>query len=86
MAPDKALGLCFAGDERDVAKVSKWERGAVLRPKGWSYSWVCCSLWEGAVFDKDTNPTLMVSFGVGNFQPEFSAVLPFRRFTASPDR
>lgn len=30
MAPDKALGLCFPGGKRDVARVSKWESGAVF--------------------------------------------------------
>lgn len=38
---------------------------------------VLCLLWESAIFDKGTNPMLMVNFEVGNFQPEFSAVLPF---------
>lgn len=34
MTPDKALGLCFAGAERCVAKVSMQKCGAVLRRKG----------------------------------------------------
>lgn len=66
-----------------------WQRsrsGRAVLCKGWSYGWVCCSPREGAIFDKNTNPTLTVNFGVGNIQPGFSAVLFFRRFTVSPDR
>lgn len=61
MGPDKALGLCVAGDKRDVAEVLGWGSGAV----GWWHGWVCCSLRGAAVFDKATNPTSMVNFGAG---------------------
>lgn len=81
MAPDKMLRLIFASDQREVAKVTK--RGGVMLRKGARHpspdSEVYCFPREGGIFAKNTNPTVMLTFGSGNFQPEFSVALPFRR-------
>lgn len=81
MAPDKMLRLIFASDQREVAKVTK--RGGVMLRKGARHpspdSEAYCFPREGGIFAKNTNPTVMLTFGSGNFQPEFSVALPFRR-------
>lgn len=80
MAPDKMLSLIFASDQREVAKVTKQ---GVMLCEGVRHpspdSEVYCFPREGGIFAKNTNPTVMLTFGSGNFQPEFSVVLPFRR-------
>lgn len=64
----------------------RWQKsqsGGVMLCKGVGHplpdSEVYCFPREGGIFAKNTNPTVMLTFGSGNFQPEFSVALPFRR-------
>lgn len=70
MVPDEILDLLFARDQREVAKFSKWVNDAVQKP---ARSVVCYGTTE--FFIRNTNPVLMLSFGVGNFQPELKCCL-----------